>query len=451
MANVAVKISPQAGPQMMFASCPADIAFFGGHAGGGKTFSLVSDPLHFINEPGFAGVIFRRQATQVRNKGGLWDESRSLYGPIGAVPNKSMLEWSYRDAWFMKFCHLENDDAVYEHQGAQYAYIGFDELTHFSEFQFFYMLSRLRSVCGVNPYARGTCNPDADSWVRKFIGWWIDPDTGYAIPERSGVIRWFVRRDSETIWGDSKEELESVYGENEAMSFTFIMSKLEDNKILMQKDPRYTAKLNAQDRVERARLKDGNWNVRYSAGSLFRQEWFEVIDAIPSGWKKVVRFWDRAATKPHPENSDPDWTRGLKLYAYPNNTYVVADLRSTRDTPLNVEQLILNTASYDGRSVKIMSQQDPGSAGVLEASAFTRMLAGYWVETVVINKKKLDRAKPVSAQCEAGNVKVLRGPWNEAFFGELESFPDGPHDDIVDVLSGAFNDCAGQISVFDAL
>src|SRR5436305_14925946 len=69
----------------------------------------------------------------------------------------------------------------------------FDELTHFTAHQFFYMVSRNRSTCGVRPYIRATCNPDADSWVADFLAWWIDPQTGLPIPERAGVLRYYIR------------------------------------------------------------------------------------------------------------------------------------------------------------------------------------------------------------------------------------------------------------------
>jgi hypothetical protein len=75
---------------------------------------------------------------------------------------------------------------VYDWQGAQIPLICFDELTHFRAHQFFYMVSRNRSTCGVRPYIRATCNPDADSWVANFLAWWIDPETGFPIPERAG-------------------------------------------------------------------------------------------------------------------------------------------------------------------------------------------------------------------------------------------------------------------------
>ena len=77
---------------------------------------------------------------------------------------------------------------IYDGQGAQVP--GFDELTHSTKSQFFYMMSRNRSMCGVRPYIRATCNPDADSWVAEFISWWIDQETGLPIPERAGKVRY---------------------------------------------------------------------------------------------------------------------------------------------------------------------------------------------------------------------------------------------------------------------
>ncbi len=351
----------------------------------------------------------------------------------------------------VKFAHLEYDRSVFDWQGSQIPFIGFDELTHFSEKQFFYMLSRNRSTSGVPGYIRATCNPDVDSWVRKLIDWWIDGE-GYPIRELAGVLRWFIRQGDTILWGDTRQELIDKYGPQELpKSITFIPSNVHDNRILLDKDPSYLANLRALSRVDRLRLEGGNWNVRASAGMMFQREWFPVVDAVPGGWIQSVRFWDRAATKPNEENRDPDWTRGLKLYKYPNNTFVVTDLKSLRDTPGQVETFIKNVASHDSVSTRIVSQQDPGSAGVSEAEHFIRMLAGYDVHTMMTSKDKLTRAKPVSAQCEAGNIRVLRAPWNDQFFTEVENFPEGAHDDIVDVLSGAFNELCGGMSLMDVL
>jgi predicted phage terminase large subunit-like protein len=447
------KIAPQSGPQRQFAETRADIAIYGGAAGGGKSFGLILEPLRSIRNKDFGAVIFRKHSTEVRNEGGLWTESSRLYPLLGARPRQDILEWTFPSGARVRFAHLEHEKSVYSWQGGQIPLICFDELTHFSENQFFYMLSRNRSTIGIPAYIRATCNPDPDSWVRRFVDWWIGED-GFPIPERSGKLRWFVRIGDAIEWADSREDIIARYGvsdEIQPLSVTFIGAKLSDNPILIQKDKKYLANLLAMNRVDRARLKDGNWNIRECAGAMFSREWFPIVEAIPGGFVRCVRFWDRAATPPHSGNRDPDWTRGLKLYKYPDGSFVVGDLRSARESPGKIEQLILNTASHDGRGVRVVSQQDPGSAGVSEAEHFIKMLAGYDVRTFVTSKDKVTRSKPVSAQCEAGNIKIMRAPWNEAFFQELENFPDGAHDDIVDVLSGAFNECSGGLSILDVL
>lgn len=440
------EIKPQPGPQTDFLACEADIAIYGGAAGGGKSFGLLLDPIRHIDNPAFGGVIFRRTSVQIRNQGGLWDESMTIYPHAGAAPREFRLQWKFPSGMTMTFANLEYDKDVFNYQGAQIPWIGFDELTHFTEKQFFYMLSRNRSAAGVGSRVRATCNPDPDSFVRKLIDWWIDAE-GFPIKERSGIIRYFIRVQDNMIWADSKEEIYKTYGDGpdiQPKSLTFIPSKLEDNQILMQKDPGYMANLLALSRVDRMRLRDGNWNVRPSAGNFFKREWFTILDTIPSSWSQSVRFWDRAATKPNETNKDPDWTRGLKLLKYPNGTYLIVDIKSARDTPGKIEELVKAVASHDGYTVIIASQQDPGSAGVAEGEHFIRMLAGFVVEVRTISKDKVTRSKAVSAQAEAGNIFVLRAPWNEDFFREVENFPEGSHDDQVDTLSGAFNILASQ-------
>lgn len=440
-------VGPQEGPQRMFLESSADIVLFGGGAGGGKSYGLLLEPINHLENSRFGSVIFRRNTVQVRNEGGLWDESFQLYAKFGARAREAILEWEFPSGMRVKFAHLENEHTVYDWQGSQIAYIGFDELTHFSEKQFFYMLSRNRSMSGVPGFVRATCNPDADSWIRTFIDWWIDVD-GYPIKERCGVVRWFIRQDDKIVWADSRQELLKIYGADQLpKSFTFIQSLIHDNKILLAKDPAYLANLHALSRVERMRLLGGNWNVRATAGTIFQREWFPVLDEVPGEWTDFVRYWDRAATKPNETNKDPDWTRGLKLAKYRNGTFCVVDLKSARGTPLEIENLIKNTASHDGRGCRIVGEQDPGSAGVADAQNFVRMLAGYNVRTNKVSTDKVTRARPVSAQAEHGNIKIIRAPWNDEFFRELENFPDGKHDDIIDVLSGAFNDMAGGFTI----
>jgi Terminase large subunit, T4likevirus-type, N-terminal/Anti-CBASS protein Acb1-like len=210
-----IRIGPQPGPQTQFLSSPADIAIYGGAAGGGKTFAELLEPLRHVSNKDFGAVIFRRTTPQITNEGGLWDESGKLYPMLGAKPNQTDLSWTFPSGATVSFKHLEHEKTVLNWQGSQVPLLCFDELTHFSQKQFWYMLSRNRSMCGVRPYVRATCNPDADSWVAELIAWWINQDTGYPIPERAGVLRWFVRIGDSIIWADRPEDLAEYTAPNE--------------------------------------------------------------------------------------------------------------------------------------------------------------------------------------------------------------------------------------------
>lgn len=452
-------IRPQPGPQSTFLATPADIAIYGGGAGGGKTWGLLMEPLRHVANPGFGAVFFRRSTVQIRNEGGLWDESASLYPQIGGSPKEHVLTWDFPTGASVSFAHLEHDKTRFNWQGSQIPLICFDELTHFTPTQFWYMVSRNRSMCGVRPYIRATCNPDADSWVADLIAWWIDQDTGLPIPERSGVLRWFVRVGEELKWGDSPQELAEYTMLDEAgeripippKSLTFIPAKLTDNKALMAADPGYMASLLALPLVERERLLGGNWKIRPAAGLFFQRAWCRVVDAVPSG-TVFGRGYDLAATPPTNENPDPDATASVKIGRTPDGRYIIVDSRSIRTTPAGVERFILNTASEDGPSVTISLPQDPGQAGKSQVAQFAKMLSGYTVRSSTETGDKVTRFGPFSAQAEAGNVDVLRGEWNDGWFSALEGFPAAKHDDEADATSRAFEIVSlRKITRFDVL
>ena len=431
-------IGPQEGPQEMFLSTPADIAIYGGAAGGGKSWALEFEAVRHAGVKGFTAAIFRKNATQVLNPGGLWDESMNIYPPLGGRSRSDRLEWNFPSGASVRFAHLEHENTVLNWQGAQVCYIGFDELTHFSSYQFFYMFSRNRSTCGIRPYIRATCNPDADSWVANFIEWWIDQATGFAIPERSGALRWMARIDDKIHWADSAEELIAEHGK-ECMpkSVTFIAANLSDNKILMQADPGYLAGLRAMPFVDRERLLGGNWKIRPAAGLYFQRSWCQAVDAAPADMR-TVRYWDLAATEKTSHN-DPDFTACIKMGRTADGRIYVTHGVSMRKSPLHVQGAIKNTAEQDGRTVVVGLPQDPGQAGKSQAHDFARMLAGFSVKIRPESGSKVTRFGGFSAQCEAGNVFFVRGPWNEEFFDQLEGFPDAAHDDHADACSGAFN------------
>ena len=431
-------IKPQPGPQETFLAAPADIAVYGGAAGGGKTWALVCEPLRHIHRPNFRAVIFRRNAVQVRNPGGLWDESVKLYSASGGQAREPQLEWSFPTGARIKFAHLEHDQTVLAWQGSQLPFIAFDELTHFTENQFFYLLSRNRGLCGIRPYIRATTNPDADSWVAAFINWWIDPQTGLAIPERSGRLRWMIRVNNQLVWADRPEELTADHGADcGPKSVTFISSSLFDNQILMDADPGYLANLKALPLVDRERLLGGNWKVRPAAGLYFQRSWCPRAAEAPAGLK-LVRYWDLAATE-KTENNDPDFTVGIKMGLDESGRYYILDLQSFRKSPHGTKRAVLEAAEDDGPGVEVGLPRDPGQAGKAQAWEFTRSLAGRRVKIRAESGSKLTRFSAFSAQAEAGNVIIVRAPWNRELFEALESFPESRHDDHADAASGAFN------------
>lgn len=441
MAQERIELGPQPGPQEKFLSSTADITIYGGAAGGGKTYGMLLETLRHCHNEKMGAVIFRRIYPQIRNEGGLWDESLKLYPIFGAMPHESRTEWLFPSGYKVKFSHMQHEKDRINWQGAQIPLIGFDELTQFTEKQFWYLVGRNRSVSGIPAYVRATCNPDPKSFVAKLIAWWIDED-GWPIEERSGVIRYFIRIDDKLIWADNPKTLTKKYTTKERkiipLSLTFIPAKLTDNQILMKMDPAYQAKLDSLPYVERMRLKEGNWKVEPAAGLYFNRERIEIVDALPLMKSQTVRFWDRAATEKTETNS-PDWTVGLKLGRDEDDQYYVIDIRRFQGSPLKVEKALKATATQDSINVKVGLEQEPGASGKAEIAYLIRRLSGFSVTAYPAQKDKVTRAGPVSSQAEAGNIKLLRGPWNEDFLSELDNFPEGEHDDQVDALSGAFH------------
>jgi predicted phage terminase large subunit-like protein len=435
-----IKFATQSGPQSAFQSSVADIAVFGGARGGGKTFGLLLEPLRHIRKPRFACVVFRRTFPQINQEGGLWDTSGLVYPYMGATGSRSALTWRFPSGASVSFRHMESESDKDSWLGAQVPLICVDQLETFTERQFWAMLAFNRDPTGtVRPYIRATCNPMPDSWLSRLIAWWWDPQTGYAIPERSGKVRWFVRVADQIEWGDTRRGLVERFPGSQPKSLTFIRSLVTDNKILLKNDPGYLSNLQAMGTVDRERYEKGNWLIRDAAGNVFKRDWFRIVPACSSEAIARVRFWDRAAT-PKDKHNDPCATVGLKMAKLQDGRFCVEHVHRMFGTPGEVERAMVNLASQDGPLCDIAYMQDPGSAGVAEAQLTAKALAGYYVTYEPGSGDKVVRAKPVSAQCEAGNVDVVEGPWNNDFFTELENFGPGAHYmDTGDCMSGAFN------------
>ncbi len=172
---------------------------------------------------------------------------------------------------------------------------------------------------------------------------------------------------------------------------------------------------------------------RPKAGNQFKREWFELVGAAPRVATRV-RYWDKAGA----DEGKGDYTVGTLMSRTPAGLFIVEDVERFQLKADARNARILQTAEMDGDEVAIYIEQPPG-LGKESTDALIRLLAGFAVYADPVHKDKVERAEPFKAQAQAGNVKVVKAPWNKAWFDELEAFPMGKNDDQVDSGSGAFN------------
>ena len=176
-------------------------------------------------------------------------------------------------------------------------------------------------------------------------------------------------------------------------------------------------------------------------GAHFHRAWLPVRSVRPAGEPvSRCRFWDLASTK-HTPGTDPDWSVGGLVSRWVDGFYSVDDIVRLRETPGIVDKTMLATAQQDGRGVKVRVEQQIGTGGVFQASAYTKLLAGFDYAPVKPTGEKSTRWRPLSVQAEGGNIWLAEGEWNDPFVRELCDLP-GRHDDQADAVAGAFNEIA---------
>ena len=267
-----------------------------------KSFSLLMEALNDINNPNFQALLLRKETKDLDS---LINDSYKLYSDFGDY-NKSLndMTWNFHNGGWLKFSYYAGSYQAFKDrfQGRQYAYVGIDEITQCEYKKFKYLITVNRNASHIRSRFWGTCNPDPDSWVRKFIDWWIDDD-GYAIPERCGKVRYcYMDGDSpdSIFWGNTREEvyeqckdiidplwndkLEAIYSpmgmtrlDVYIKSVTFIRADVSENIKLLTSDPSYLGNLAQQDEEQRMRDLQANWNWKAAGDDMIKYDDMEAF------------------------------------------------------------------------------------------------------------------------------------------------------------------------------
>jgi len=382
---------------------------YGGAAGGGKSVSQLMAALQFVDIPGYSAILFRKTYADLALPGALIDISKQWLMPFVEARE---VKWSEKEKQYvfpsnatLNFGYLESANDCYRYQGAEFQYIGMDEVTHIDPANYRYLFSRLRKPKALNVPLRfrATANPGG-----QFGEYYYQ--------------RFFV---------DGKDR-----------GRVFIGAGIDDNPHLDAEA--YKESLDELDPVTREQLLNGNWQIK-AAGDLFNRHWYTIIPPtdIPHNARRV-RFWDMASTDPSKrkgrDKRAPDWTVGFKL-AYHQGLYWIEDIERVQKMPHDVEEIIKMTAQLDGYSCMIRMEKEPGSSGDITIDHYARnVVPGYDFVGVASTGSKVERSRTASAASQSGRVFISQRCRNILqFFDEADTFPYGIKDDTVDAFSGAFN------------
>lgn len=390
--------------QTAFLLLPHREGFYGGAAGGGKSDALLMAALQYADSPNYNALLLRRTFRELSMPSALMDRAQQWLAPHRETrwrPNKAT--WEFPQGSTLTFGYLQHEHDVYQYDSAEFQFIGFDELTQFTESQYRFMFSRLRRLKGlpVPVRMRAASNPGGIGHI------WV------------------------------KERLVK----NPSKARAFIRAWLEDNPHIDQEE--YKLALAQLDSVLHAQRRYGDWDVDYE-GSMFKRPWFSKFCSVVPVDVSRCRFWDFASTA-----GAGDFSVGALVSMDDDHRIFVEDIVRGQWGPASVEKVVKQTAKTDGEDTPIRIEQEPGSAGKMIIEGFIRMLPANDVGGVPSSGKKTTRWKPFAAQAEVGNIIIKSAPWNSDWIDEISGVPLTKYDDQADATSGAFNFLAKAIEEQD--
>lgn len=426
-----------------------DIVVWGGAAGSGKTqLSLLKIMQGATFDPNYVAGIARKSQKQMKAAGSLWSAGNKLMSVVGARTNSIEMTWAFQSGAEVKCHHLDNNTDDW--QGTQMTNVVVDEAQQCSEDDIWYLTTRLRSQSQQKHQLLLTCNPLNTSFLCDWLvkaGYLLE--NGLPDPERDGKTTFMVQMGGVFEWFKTRMELVEAYGEDvakTAQKFVFYSANVYDNPWIRKYQPGYVHKLEQAKAVERERLLLGNWFASVEGQGFVKEDMFNHCDLsdIPLDTPRL-RAWDFAATKPHPANPNPDWSRGVKAtYDKATQRFYILGMESLRDSSAMVQATVEATAMEDTPDTYVCIPVDPGAAGKANAEQKKARLEamGFKVVQEVARKAKLARAETFILAVQEGRVFVAPGVFNKDHYREIEAFDgakcNGMHDDIIDALATAY-------------
>ena len=384
--------------------------FYGGAAGGGKTAAILAAALQYVDEPGYNALLLRRNYKQLELPESWIPLSHQWLDHTNARWHAGQKRWTFPSGATLTFGFVgQADEDRRKYETAAFQFIGVDELTAWREEDYRFLFSRLRRKAGmpVPVRMRSASNPGGrgHEWVKRRF-----------VDERTRVTR--------TI---------------------FIKALLTDNPYLDRDD--YVASLQEMHPTQWRRLLHGDWDAA-DPGELFQPRlWLgedDYLDESPASVVRRVRYWDLAASEPTRQNPDPDWTAGARMSRLASGMLVIEHVVRVRRSPAQTEETVKGAAIADGSRTTQYLEQVAGAGKALvdhyrrNVCPDDRRMLGN-----PVRGSKGMRARPLAAAMEKHRVRVVRAPWNDPLFDEMEVFSEDPqlsgaHDDQIDACAGAF-------------